>query len=186
VKVEVLLERVIPVLDKAQVPYMLTGSVASSVHGMPRSTQDLDIVIAASEKQLQQIISEFQALDFYANEMQAATALVNGSQFNVMDNITGWKVDFIFAEETEYGRTALARRESIPVTGMAVHFARAEDVVIAKLRWAKQGGSERQIEDAAGIVKVRGDDLDIAYIEHWVRSLGVEEQWNTVRKSVES
>jgi hypothetical protein len=182
VKVEAVLERVIPVLDRAEVPYMLTGSVASSVHGTPRSTQDLDIVIAASTKQLQQMVSELQTLDFYADNVQASTSLAKRSQFNVIDNVTGWKVDFIFAEETEYGRTALARREAIAVTGMAVQFARAEDVVIAKLRWAKQGGSGRQIEDAVGILTVRGNELDISYIEKWVRSLGLEEQWNSARK----
>lgn len=180
-KVESVLERLIPVLNKAQVPYMLTGSVASSVYGTPRSTQDLDIVITASMTQLQQVVGGLQTLDFYADEIQASTALSNGSQFNVIDNVTGWKVDFIFCEETEYGRTALARRESISLGTMKVQFARAEDVVIAKLRWAKQGGSARQVEDAAGILKVRRNELDIPYIEHWVQPLGIAAQWSAVR-----
>ncbi len=175
--VEAPLERVIPVLERARVSYMLTGSVASSVHGTLRSTQDLDIVIEASLQQVQQMIREFQAADFYADEGQASTALANRSQFNVLDNVTGWKVDFIFSEESEYGLSALARRETINLGGLSVQIARAEDVVIAKLRWAKLGGSQRQIEDVAGVLNARKNELDSPYIEHWVKKLGLSEQW---------
>lgn len=107
---------------------MLTASVASSVHGTLRSTQNLDIVISASSAQLQQMIKDYQALGFYADDVQATDAMARRSQFNVIDNVTGWKVDFIFSEATEYGRTALARRETIVLSGMGVQIASAEDV----------------------------------------------------------
>lgn len=92
------------------------------------------------------------------------------------------KVDFIIAEDSEYGRTALLRRRAMDMAGNAVYVASAEDVLIAKLRWAKISGSERQLQDAAGIVSTQADNLDVAYVESWVRKLGLEEQWDVVRE----
>ena len=180
---ESLLTRVVVVLERANVPYMLTGSVASSAHGTSRSTRDVDIVIAPTRAQVLALIDHFASFGYYADEQQALEALANRSQFNVIDYSTGWKVDFIIAEESEYGRTAMTRRVQINIAGNAVYVASAEDVLIAKLRWAKLGGSERQLQDATGIFSTQGGSLDVAYIAHWVRELGLEEQWQAVRES---
>lgn len=180
---EDLLSRLAPALERAEVPYMLTGSVASSAHGVPRSTRDLDIVINPTRGQLSALVQQFASPDYYADEQQALRALKNRSQFNVIDQSTGWKVDFIIAEDSEYGRTAFARRKSLDIAGIAVRVAAAEDVIISKLRWAKLGGSERQLEDVGGIVSIQAGKLDLEYIERWVRELGLAEQWKRARES---
>lgn len=180
---EDLLRRLVPILGRVQVPYMLTGSVASSAHGMPRSTRDLDIVIAPTRAQLQALMREFPSSDYYADEQQALQALVRRSQFNIIDHVTGWKVDFIIAEDSDYGRTALSRRKAIDIAGNAVYVASAEDVLLAKLRWAKISGSERQLQDAAGIVSTQADNLDVAYVEIWVRKLALETEWDVAREA---
>jgi hypothetical protein len=182
VTLEELLSRLRPILERAQAPYMLTGSVASSAHGMPRSTRDLDIVIAPTLAQLLALLQQFPSDHYYADEEQALRALSNKSQFNVIDFATGWKVDFIIAADSEYGRSALERRMLIDVAGTAVYVASPEDVLIAKLQWAKLGGSDRQLQDAAGVVRTQGSRLDVSYIDRWVRELHVEEQWNAVRE----
>ena len=179
---EELLARLIPTLERARIVYMLTGSVASSAHGMPRSTLDLDIVIAATPAQLRALIGEFPGDRYYADEQQALNALANKSQFNVIDFATGWKTDFIIAEDSAYGRTALARRVQINVAGTQVYVASAEDVLIAKMRWAGLAQSKRQIQDAAGILATQGSNLDLSYVEQWVRELRLNEQWHAVRE----
>lgn len=178
-----LLSRLGPALERAQIPYMLTGSVASSAHGMPRSTLDLDIVIAPTQPQLLKLINEFPSSDYYADKQQSLEALARRSQFNVIDFATGWKVDFIIAEDTEYGRTAFGRRRGTVVAGVPVFITSPEDVILAKLRWAKLGGSERQLQDAAGIIKAQRDNLDIAYVERWACELGLEVQWQVAREA---
>ena len=110
-------------------------------------------------------------------------ALANRSQFNVIDFATNWKVDFIIAEDTEYGRTAMKRRRLIEIAGKAMYISSAEDVIIAKLRWAKLSGSERQLRDVANIVGAQGKNLDMNYIERWVLEFDVSPQWCAVRKS---
>ena len=179
---EDLFTRLIPILEHVKVPYMLTGSVASSAHGMPRSTRDVDIVISPTRAQLVALIQEFPSSEYYADEQQALEALTRRGQFNIIDYAAGWKVDFIIAEDSEYGRTALQRRKAINVAGSTVYVASAEDVLIAKLRWAKMSGSERQLQDAAGIVSTQAENLDIAYVANWVCKLRLEEQWSAVRE----
>ena len=179
---EDLFSRLIAILERAKLPYMLTGSVASSSHGVPRSTRDVDIVIAPTRAQLVAMMREFPSSDYYSDELQAFDALNRRTQFNIIDHATGWKVDFIIAEESEYGRTALGRRKAIEMAGTAVFVASAEDVLIAKLRWARMSGSERQLQDAAGIVSTQADNLDVAYVEKWVQKLNLEEQWSAVRE----
>jgi len=177
-----LLSRLTVALERAQIPYMLTGSVASSAHGTARSTHDIDIVIAPTRPQVLVLMQQFAGSDYYADEQQALEALANRSQFNVIDHSSGWKVDFIMAEDSEYGRTALARRTLIEIAGNGVYVATAEDVLIAKLRWAKLGGSQRQLQDAAGIVSTQAGSLDVPYVERWVHEQGLEEQWYVVRE----
>jgi hypothetical protein len=182
VTLEYLLSRLSPALERAQVPYMLTGSVASSAHGTPRSTRDLDIVIAPTRAQLLALLQEFPSSQYYADKEQALTALENRSQFNIIEHSTGWKIDFIIAEDSEYGRMALRRRRLIDIAGTPAYVAAAEDVLIAKLQWAKLGGSDRHLQDAAGIVGVQGSNLDIPYIQRWVGELGLEKEWQAVRQ----
>jgi hypothetical protein len=182
VTLEELLSRITPALERSGAPYMLTGSVASSAHGTPRSTRDVDIVIAPTREQLLALLREFPPSHYYADEQQAMEALARRSQFNVIDRTSGWKIDFIMAEDSDYGKTALARRKPVDVAGNSVNVASAEDVVIAKLRWARLGGSDRQLQDVAGILSAQGSQLDAAYVERWVRAYGLEEQWREVRK----
>ena len=175
---EELLSRLTPILEGAQVPYMLMGSDASSAHGTPRSTRGLDIVIAPMREQLQTLMQQFPASYYYVDEHQALQAFANRSDFNVIDFASGWKVDFIIAEDSEYGRTALTRRRMIDIAGTAIYVASPEDVIIAKMQWAKLGGSDRQLQDAAGILSTQGSNLDVAYIERWVRELRLEDHWS--------
>jgi hypothetical protein len=174
------LSRLAAAFERVKLPYMLTGSVASSAHGIPRSTRDLDIVIAPTRSQLLALMHEFPADRYYADEQQALQALASGSQFNVIDFATGWKVDFIIAQDSDYGRSALARRVLIDVAGVTVYVATAEDVIIAKLQWAKLGQSDRQLQDAMGIVSTQGEKLDFSYIDRWVRELHLGPQWEKV------
>jgi hypothetical protein len=180
VTLEELLSRLVPALQRAEVPYMLTGSVASSAHGIPRSTRALDIVIAPTRAQLLALMQEFPADRYYAEQEQALQAFANKSQFNVIDYATGWKTDFIMAQDSAYGRSALARRMLIDVAGTAVYVAAPEDVLLAKLQWAKLGESGRQLQDAAGIMRTQGQKLDVAYIERWIQVLDLEERWQAV------
>ena len=95
----------------------------------------------------------------------------------MLDLSGGWKIDLIIQKSRPFSITEFDRRVEVDVQGMRLHTATAEDVVLSKLEWAKVGASKRQIEDAAGILKIRSAELDRNYIEHWVQDLALQEQW---------
>jgi hypothetical protein len=169
--------RLIVALERTGVPYMVTGSYASSTHGIPRATNDIDIVIAPSPGQLDSLLREFPSDSYYADAEDAADALERRSQFNVIDFATAWKADLIIRKDREFSDLEFNRRRRHVVAGVSVYLASAEDILIAKLEWAKLGESARQIEDAAGILHRQGDALNRAYVERWVKELALEDQW---------
>jgi hypothetical protein len=170
------LRKVTAALDTAGVPYMLTGSLASSMYGVPRATNDIDIVIAPTRQQLLDVIQFYKRMSLYVEE-HALTALASRTQFNVIDFANGWKVDLIIRKDRDFSNEEFDRRETHEVGGIRLTIAAPEDVILAKMEWSKIGGSERQLVDAAGVLRMQLDKLNLGYIENWVKSLGLEEQW---------
>lgn len=156
---------------------MVTGSLASSAHGRIRASEDFDIVIAPSPLQLRTFVSAFPDDQYYADEYDAFESLKHTLQFNIIDFATSWKADLIFKKPREFSRVEFDRRQSHIIGGVPVHIASPEDILIAKLEWAKIGESERQIEDAAGVIERQGPNLDRAYVEYWIGELELRKQW---------
>lgn len=161
------LRRIVVALDGAGIAYMLTGSFASAHYGVPRSTQDIDIVIEATDAQLRNFIRSLDHTRYYAELDTALEAHRRESLFNVIDTETGWKIDLIIRKGRPFSREEFGRRQL--VQELSVFVASSEDVIVAKLEWAKLGGSQRQIEDAAAIMRIQADTLDKSYLEKWIR-----------------
>ncbi|MEO8381100.1 MAG: hypothetical protein ABI779_15665 [Acidobacteriota bacterium] len=179
--VQDLLTRLVGALEAADVPYMLTGSYASSLHSLPRATRDIDIVIFPNRDQLTRLIQSLPPDSYHSDLEEALDSLRRRGQFNIIDYATGWKVDFIIPPFDEFHVEEFERRRLIDVDGVPLSVVSPEDIVIAKLLWAKAGESERQLEDAATVVRLQGSKLDVAYIEKWVRKLEIEPQWLSAR-----
>jgi hypothetical protein len=172
------LVRITSALRAAGLEHMLAGSYASSLHGIPRTTQDFDILIDPDERSVRTLVARLVADDFYASESAAVDAVRRRAMFNVIDNVTGWKSDLVVLPRDEFAQSQWERRESAEILGVDVTVATAEDTILAKLVWARRaGGSERQLGDVAGIVAVQGQALDRAYVESWLARLGVEDLW---------
>lgn len=163
---------------------MLAGSFASSYHGDPRTTNDIDLVIAPSRRSLEEFVSSLDPDSYYVSAEAAAEALRREGQFNVIMLESGWKADLILRKNRPFSRSEFERRQPASIDDTEVYVATAEDTLVAKLEWAREGGSERQLRDVAGILEVRGDDLDFAYIEEWVAELGLGPQWDLARRAV--
>ena len=177
---EDLLTRLVAALNAANIPYMLTGSYASSLHSIPRATRDIDIIIFPNRDQLTAFVQSLPSSSYHTDLEDAIDSLQRRSQFNVIDYATGWKVDFIIPPFEDFNLEEFERRQLIEVGDLHLSVVSPEDIVIAKLRWAKTGQSERQIEDAASVVRVQGENLNLSYIEKWVRRLGLDDEWVSV------
>jgi hypothetical protein len=162
---------IVAALDAAGIAHMVTGSSASGFHGEPRTTADIDIVIDPDPSSLRTFIGALDPDRFYVGD--ALSALARRDSFNLIDVATGWKVDLIVRKERPFSRSEFDRRMPAVVDGVPLHMATAEDTILAKLEWARLGGSERQLRDVAGIFEVSGEWLDRAYLEYWAEHLGL-------------
>jgi predicted nucleotidyltransferase len=164
-------------LDAAGIRYMIVGSLASSFHGEPRTTRDIDIVVDPTHEALDRFVESVAADGFYVDRTAAVQALASRSQFNVIDPQSGWKIDLIIRGDRPFSRKELERRISVRLLGIETHVATAEDTIVAKLEWAASGESERQLRDVASILAATGHSLDRAYLARWIESLGLQELW---------
>jgi hypothetical protein len=174
-----LIRQVIAFLDGSAISYMITGSLASSYHGEPRATRDLDVVIDPSPTDLGVLVDILRAADFYVDRDAARAALANRTQFNAIGP-DATKVDFIVRKDRPFSINEFERRQPADLLGTTGFVATAEDLIVAKLEWAAATGSQRQLQDVAGIVSA-STNLDDAYIEEWASRLGVLANWRSIR-----
>jgi hypothetical protein len=175
-----LLASVIGLLERSGVPYMVTGSLASSYHGEPRATRDADIVIDPSREALDRLAAGLLDAGFYVDRDVAREALTNRSQFNAI-GADAMKVDFIIRRDRPFSVEEFGRRQPADLLGTPGFIASAEDVILAKLEWAKATGSDRQLEDVAGILAI-ASGLDLPYVDRWAAALGVGDAWRAIRE----
>lgn len=176
-----LLRRIIAALNAAGIPHMLTGSFASAYHGSPRATQDIDFVVEADEDRLRALIRSLPPEDYYADEDAAMEALRDETQFNVIDLHTGWKIDLVIRKSRPFSVEEFARRRLVELDGVPLAVATAEDMIVAKLEWARAGGSARQVEDVASILRIRAAEIDMARVELWITAFGLQTEWAAAR-----
>ncbi|MFW6172151.1 MAG: nucleotidyltransferase domain-containing protein [Elusimicrobiota bacterium] len=178
-----LLKEVVMILEDIGIPYMITGSIASSLQGEPRSTHDIDIIVHLKKNQIKKIIDSFSSNKYYIDEISVKKAVKNQEMFNIIDFNTGDKVDFWMFIETPFDKSRFSRRVNEKIMGLKMQISSPEDTILAKLRWAKHsGGSEKQFTDALRVYEVQRGELDIDYIERWVKKLDVESLWKRVKK----
>ena len=173
---EEVIARIAGLLTAAGIPYMLTGSFASGFHGAPRASHDIDVVIAPTLGTLERLLGLLPEDRYYVSRAAALEAYGLQSLFNVVDLATAWKIDFIIRKSRPFSQAEFERRTTAKLGDVELSLATAEDVLIAKLEWAKLTESERQLEDAAGILRVQGDALDDQYVEKWVDALELRPQ----------
>lgn len=171
------LARVAQALETCGAPYWIGGSIASSLQGIPRSTQDVDLV---ADLRLERAAGFVAALGpgFYADLERIRDGIRRRASFNVIGLDSGFKADVYLLSDEPFDRSQLARRQRYELRpGETFPFASAEDVVLQKLRWFEQGGrvSERQWLDALGVLKVQGRRLDRAYLDQWASELGLSD-----------
>ena len=168
----------IDLLERLGVTWYVGGSVASTVHGRFRATNDVDLIADLRAEHAEAIRVALDA-DHYVDEDSIRDAVRRRSSFNLLHFGTGLKIDVFVAADSEYEASVLARRVQQPVgdgpSARHLWIASAEDTILAKLAWYRRGGevSERQWSDIRGVMELRDRDLDIDYLRRWAPVLGV-------------
>src|SRR6266704_2497352 len=160
------------------ITYYIGGSVSSSLHGMARRTQDVDVIADIGPAQVRSLVQALQN-DYYVDEQAWQDAVRRGFPYNVLHLGTMLKVDLIPLKRRAFTREEARRAQThvLEAGTRPVRVASAEDAVLTKLEWFEMGGrsSARQWNDILGIIKQQGAALDVPYLGQWADVLGVRD-----------
>lgn len=171
--------KVTDVFESLGVRYLIAGSLASTLYGMVRTTQDSDIVAEMRPKHVHAFVSALQG-EFYIDEEMIAESIQRNSSFNIIHRETMFKVDVFIPHPRPFLQAQLdrAQRQTFSLaTEMSARFASPEDTILAKLEWYRMGGevSDRQWRDILGVLKTQAGDLDLEYLRTWAAELRVSD-----------
>ncbi|MGH7828195.1 MAG: nucleotidyl transferase AbiEii/AbiGii toxin family protein [Candidatus Binatia bacterium] len=167
-------------LERAKIPYMVTGSIATNFYTVPRMTRDIDIVVELSEEDLSRFIPAFET-DCYLEPETVREAVKNKGMFNLIQNEYVIKIDFVVRKDSPYRRREFARKKKVSVDERDLYLVAPEDLILSKLVWAKDSRSEVQLADVRSLLQsVKG--LDRRYLTRWAKQLGVEALYREIRR----
>ncbi len=181
-----LLRRLADCLNRLGAPYLITGSMASGAYGEPRLTNDIDVVAQLGPNHVSAIVMAFPPPDYYCSREAIVEAIRNRFQFNILHLTTGMKIDVIVTTDSEFDATRLRRVRTIQTADTNVRFASPEDVILKKLVYFREGGSEKHLRDIVGILKVQAELIEFDYLAEWVARLGVADEWQLVMSRMPS
>lgn len=169
--------RVTQTLERLGIPYAVGGSLASSLHGVMRSTLDVDIVADMKPEHIQPLVAAL-AKEFHADEEMMREAIERRSSFKLVHYETALKVDIFIRKLRAFDQMQLARRSPVVIANdpeASVYVVSPEDIILSKLEWYRTGGevSERQWRDILGVLKTCAGRLDLAYLRRWAGELKI-------------
>ena len=164
-------------LERAGIPYMLTGSVALSYYAEPRMTRAIDVVVELPGRDAKWVAAQFSP-EYYVAEDDVQAAIATGGMFNILHLDKVVKVDFIVRKDEPYRVHEFARRQRVSLPGFEVWIVSREDLILSKLAWAKDSGSELQMRDVRSLL---AGGADWTYLEQWAPELSVTELLKQIR-----
>lgn len=168
---EQLLKTITRLLQKAQIPYMVTGALSVIFYGRPRASHDIDFVIETQKKDVEKVEQAFETLsrDFVVQKESIENAILRKTNFNVLHLPTLLKLDFFLLKGDEFDKTRFQRRKTFDIFGQKIVFASAEDTILIKLLWYKETKIEKHLIDAAFVSQIQKGNLDNAYLLNWAK-----------------
>lgn len=181
-----LLRRLVGILERLDLPYLITGSMASTLYGETRFTNDIDVVVDLPPGRIGVFCAAFPDSEFYLAEERVRRAVSGQGQFKVIHPSSGLKIDVMIPAPSAFERSrfARARREQVAADYTA-SFASPEDVILKKLEFHREGGADKHLRDIAGMLEVSGEEIDRGYVEEWAERLRVGEIWRTILDRLE-
>lgn len=174
-------QEVLSRLEDARIPYMVVGSLSSIVYGEPRMTKDMDLVIDIPAQDADKFEFYFPQEGFYCPPSEILKdEIVHRGQFNLIHHQSGLKIDVIIRKQSPHSIEEFKRRNKISFwKGFEAYIASPEDVIIKKLDFYREGGSEKHLTDIRGILA--NSNIDDIYLNEWIKKLGLESYWNKIK-----
>ncbi|USN47360.1 MAG: hypothetical protein H6626_14410 [Pseudobdellovibrionaceae bacterium] len=167
-------------LEQESIEYFLVGSMASMYYGRPRFTQDIDLVVRIKARHIPHFEKLFPIEDYYCPPIEVLQDEVSRKgSFNLIHQGSGIKVDIILDAETSFSASEFSRKKKVEMApGIEVYIASAEDIILKKLDYYREGESEKHLSDIREIIM--SEKVDNSYIEEWSSRMGLEKYWEKV------
>ena len=169
-------------LNQANIPYIIGGSIASIFYGEPRLTHDIDIVVALTTKDIRELSTIFPESDFYLPPPEIiAEEVARGThgQFNLVHMSTGYKADFYPAGMgDELNIWGFEKKREVRFEGETLVLAPPEYVIVRKLQFFREGGSEKHLRDIRSMVAISGEQIDTAQLRAWIQHFCLDAEWH--------
>lgn len=166
------------VLNDIEIQYFVTGSVAAIVYGEPRLTHDIDLVIHIEKNDLDKFMSAFDPQFFYCPPKEILVAEMNRKvrgHFILIHLETGFKGDIFLAGKEELQWWGMKNSQTIEMSGRMIRVAPPEYVIIKKLEYFKEGGSEKHLQDIEGIISNSRERINVEFLSRTLKDLGLED-----------
>lgn len=181
-----LLRHVVGALEQLEIPYAIVGSFASGIWGEPRMTLDIDVVVQLGGDEAGQLVDAFPSDEFYVSRTAVDEAVRTHGQFNVIHPTSGNKVDFMVVGGTVWSTSQIARRRRVQILpDLSANVAAPDDVILGKLMYYCEGGSDKHLRDIAGILKRSGELVDGKYVDRIAPDLGAADAWRELLRQCE-
>jgi hypothetical protein len=170
-------------LNKLGLSYVVSGGVASILYGEPRFTNDVDLVLFLRHDDIRRLAEAFPSPEFYVPpEEVIAVELARPAkgQFNVLHVDTGFKADIYTTGRDDFNAWAFRNSRMLEFKGEMVRVAPPEYVIVRKLEFLREGGSDKHVRDIRSMLKVSGEQIDRAALDEWIQRRGVEAEWRKV------
>lgn len=171
-------------LNKLGVRYVVSGSMASILYGEPRFTNDLDLVVFLRHEDIKRLAEIFPSPDYYVPPEEVIAAEIarpQKGQFNVIHVATGFKADLYTSGRDDFNAWAFRNARRMDFKGETISVAPPECVIVRKLEFFREGGSEKHLRDIRTMLTVSGDQIDRSALNEWIVRQGVEAQWRQVQ-----
>jgi hypothetical protein len=178
-----LMQKVADFLECESVPYRIVGSMASMAYGEPRFTNDVDVLVDLPMEKVDALCQEFPAPDYFVAPHAVRHAISTRHQFKILHISAGLKVDMILSADSEFDRLNLSSGQRLTSEGSYdALFASPENVILKKLVYYQEGGSEKHLRDIGSMLAIQREKIDQAYLDEWASELGVAEELQLVRQ----
>jgi len=178
-----LLKYLVRCLEKLNIPYFITGAVASIAYGEPRLTNDIDVVAEVNDGHIAKLKACFSEEEFYLDSDSIREAIRRRHQFNIIHPASGLKIDVIISKRDAFDQNRFSRIKRMrPLEDTEANFASPEDVIIKKMEYYKEGSSEKHLRDIMGILEISGEMIDFEYISLWAKKLKLEDIWQAIQE----